>query len=130
MKPCIAIPSYNRPNAMALHRVKDVGLKVYKNTRKTGAEDYYLQYMLMKNGFNTGKVGLVEYGCPTIGNISDGTKDTMIDKYNRFIRSFKKNVCDDESLVTTKTTKTGVPSLQFVWKNWGGYTIPIKRKDD
>lgn len=102
----------------------------YKNTRKTGAEDYYLQYMLMKNGFNTGKIGLVEYDCPTIGNISDGTKDTMIDKYNRFIRSFKKNVCDDESLVTTKTTKTGVPSLQFVWKNWGGYTIPIKRKDD
>ena len=40
MKPCIAIPSYNRPNAMALHRVKDVGLKVFVFVRREQLDMY------------------------------------------------------------------------------------------
>lgn len=98
----------------------------YRNTRKVGNEDLYILYMLMKNGFLTGKIGLIEYDCPQIGNIEDGTDDTFKEKYERFVSCFQNNVCNDPKLIGTKTTKTGVPSITFKWKNWNGYDIRLE----
>lgn len=39
----------------------------YKSLSITGNEDYYIQYQLMKSGYLTGKVGSIEYNCPSIG---------------------------------------------------------------
>lgn len=98
----------------------------YHNINETGNEDYYIQYQLMSHGYKTGKIGLIEYSCPSIGNVADGSGDSIVKKYKRYIKAFKENVCDDESLVSTKVTKTGIPSLKFVWKNWGGKVIELE----
>lgn len=105
------------------HAVMKVGN--YRNINETGNEDYYIQYQLMSNGYATGKIGLIEYSCPSIGGTSGGSSEPLVQKYRKYIKAFKRNVCDDESLVSTKVTKTGIPSLKFVWKNWDGYTIQI-----
>lgn len=96
----------------------------YRDTRKYGVDDYTLQYFLMADGYNCGMIGNLLYDSPAIGNPKD--HQATIDKYKRYIRLFKKNVGADESLVSTKTTRSGVPSLQFVWKNWGGKTIEME----
>ena len=106
------------------HAVMEVGN--YRNINETGNEDYYIQYQLMTHGHRVGKIGLIEYDCPSIGNVADGSDDPIVKKYKRYIKAFKKNVCNDESLVSTKTTKTGIPSLKFVWKNWGGKVIGLE----
>lgn len=94
----------------------------YKSLRETGNEDYYIQYKLMEKGLNCGKVGLIEYDVQSIGSGSGGCNASDIEdlkeRYENYIQLFKENVCDNEDLVSTKTTKTGVPSLKFVWKNW------------
>lgn len=102
----------------------------YANSRKIGNEDLYIIYKLMSAGFRTAKIGLVEYDCPAMGNIEDGTADTMITKYKRFVECFKENVCDDPDLIGIKTTSTGVPSIQFKWKNWGGYDIKLEEDNE
>ena len=102
--------------------VLDVGN--YRDTRKYGVDDYTLQYFLMKSGYKCGMIGNLLYDSPAIGNPKD--HQATIEKYKKYIRLFKKNVCDDERLVSTKTTRSGVPSLQFVWKNWGGGKIEME----
>ena len=98
----------------------------FRDTRVYGAEDYDIMYRLMKDGYRTGKIGLVEFDAPAIGNIQDGTNDSFKKKYERFVECFKSNVCDDPELIGVKTTKTGVSSIQFKWKNWGGYAIKLE----
>lgn len=101
----------------------------FRDTRIYGVEDYDLQYRLMHNGYKTGKIGLVEFDAPSIGNISDGTGDEFKQKYERFVSCFKNRVCDDPNLIGVKTTSTGVPSIKFLWKNWGGYEIELEEYD-
>ena len=96
----------------------------YKSLNKVGNEDYYVQYLLMNNGYKTGKIGSIEYDCPCIGAGSGGNnaeeyKDIK-NRYEFYVNNFLNNVCNDPQLVTTKTTKTGQKSIQFIWKNWGG----------
>lgn len=102
----------------------------YKNSRKIGNEDLYIIYQLMTQGYKIGKIGLIEYDCAAMGNIEDGTSDSFQEKYERFVRCFKKNVCDDPELIGVKTTSTGVPSIQFKWKNWGGYDINLEESNE
>ena len=110
-----------------LLKTKDIiSVGNFKDTRLYGAEDYEIQYRLMSKGYKTGKIGLVEFDAPAIGNISDGTEDAFVKKYERFVSCFKEKVCDDPELIGVKTTKTGVPSIQFKWKNWGGYDIKLE----
>lgn len=96
----------------------------YRDTRKYGVDDYTLQYFLMSNGFKCGMIGDLLYDSPAIGNPNN--HEGTVEKYKRYIKSFRENVCADESLVSTKTTRSGVPSLQFVWKNWGGNVINME----
>jgi len=97
----------------------------YKSIHVTGNEDYYIQFKLMRSGYKTGTIGLVEYDCPAVGNCDDGTNDTKDEKYRRYIQAFFTNVCGDPKYVTTKTTKTGFSSLNFVWKNFDQDKIQI-----
>lgn len=94
----------------------------YKSIRETGNEDYYIQYKLMRAGYNTGKIGLIEYDAPKLGTGSGGCNSSeakdLTERYNNFITKFKSNVCDNERLVSTKTMKNGVSSLKFVWSGW------------
>ena len=93
----------------------------YKSIEVTGNEDYYIQYKLMKKGLRCGKVGLIEFDVPSLGSGKGGCnseKEELCERYQRYIRKFQTNVCNDPNLVRTKATKVGVPSLQFVWKNW------------
>ncbi len=98
----------------------------YKSIHVTGNEDYYIQFKLMRAGYKTGTIGLLEYDCPAVGNCDDGTADTKDEKYKRYIESLFSNVCDDPKYITTKTTKTGFSSLNFVWKNFSAGDIPIR----
>ena len=76
-----------------------------------GNEDYSIQYFLMKSGKKCGMICNLLYDAPAIGGA---------DKYPEYVKAFKENVCDDPTYITTKVTRSGVPSIQFVWKNWGG----------
>lgn len=98
----------------------------FRDTRVYGAEDYDIMYRLMAAGYKTGKMGLIEFDAPSIGNISDNTNDSFKQKYERFVQLFQENVCNDPDLIGVKTTSTGVPSIQFKWKNWGGYKINLE----
>lgn len=101
----------------------------YKSLKITGNEDYYIQYKLMDIGLLVGKVGSVEYDCPAVGSGKGGNNageyDNISEKYNQYVETFLANVCNDHERITTKITKTGQKSIQFVWKNWGGYTAPL-----
>lgn len=97
----------------------------YRSIHETGNEDYYIQYRLMDAGCLTGTINILEYDCPAVGNCPDGTEDSMRDKYLRYIQAFQRNVCDDPQKMTTKITKTGFPSLQFVWKHWNGFQVDL-----
>lgn len=108
--------------------VKEIGN--YKSLHETGNEDYYIQYQLMSAGLLTGKVGCVEYDCPAVGsgeggNNTDEYKD-LNKRYELYVQTFLDNVCNDPSLIKTKTTQTGQKSVQFVWKNWGGFTEELE----
>lgn len=109
--------------------VKAVG--GYKSLHETGNEDYYVQYKLMSAGLLTGKVGCVEYDCPTVGVGEGGNSEEYVKKgsmkntYEYFIDLFFKNVCSDPKLFKIKTNKGGQRSVQFIWKNWSGFTEPL-----
>lgn len=113
---------------MCIPTVKAVGN--FRDTRVYGAEDYDMMYRLMAAGYRTGKLGLIEFDAPSIGNISDGTDDSFKRKYERFVQCFQENVCNDPDLIGVKTTSTGVPSIQFKWKNWGGYSINLEEENE
>ena len=95
----------------------------YKSLHITGNEDYYIQYQLMKSGYLTGKVGNIEYDCPSIGQGIGGNNTeeytNISERSNTYVKTFLDNVCNDPKYITTKTTKTGQKSIQFVWKSWG-----------
>lgn len=93
----------------------------YRNIWDTGNEDYYIQYKLMDAGCLTGKIGVVEYDCPSMG----GNTENLITKQKAYIEAFQRNVYSGDRM-STKTTKTGIPSLAFVWKQWGGMKIPLE----
>lgn len=108
-----------------LVKIEDViAVGNYRDTRKYGVDDYTLQYFLMKSGYKCGMIGNLLYDSPAIGNPKD--HQATIDKYNNYIKLFRKNVCNDTNLVSTKVTRSGVPSLQFVWKNWNSRIEEIK----
>lgn len=96
-----------------------IGVGNYKRMRECGNEDYSLQYFLMKSGKNCGMVCNLLYDAPAIGGA---------EKYPEYIKTFLDNVCDDPTYITTKTTRSGIPSIQFVWKNWGGRVIELKEE--
>ena len=77
----------------------------------------------MKSGYLTGKVGNIEYDCPSIGQGAGGNNTeeytNISERYNTYVKTFLDNVCNDPKYITTKTTKTGQKSIQFVWKSWG-----------
>lgn len=97
----------------------------YKSLREVGNEDYYIQFKLMNAGKFCGKVGSIEYDCPSVGQGSGGNNaDEYTDineRYKLYVHTFLDNVCDDPTKITTKITKTGQKSVQFVWKSFGGY---------
>lgn len=102
----------------------------YASLHKTGNEDYYIQYKLMSVGALTGKVGCIEYDCPAVG-VGEGGNNTseyadLKIQYSNYVELFLSNVCSDPNLIKTKTTKTGAKSIQFIWKNWGGFTKDLK----
>ena len=115
--PCIQCVLLKIPDIVAIGN--------YKSIHETGNEDYYIQYKLMDSGCLTGMIGLIEYDCPPVGNCPDGTNEDMNTKYQRYIKAFQTNVCNDQEKVTTKTTRTGFSSLAFNWKYWHGFEIPI-----
>lgn len=106
----------------------------YRSLHVTGNEDYYIQYLLMRAGHRVGKIGTIEYDCPAVGSGEGGNNageyTNLTNKYNGYVETFLKNVCSDPKYITTKITKTGQKSVQFVWKNWGGYSIPLPLKGE
>ena len=86
----------------------------YRRMSECGNEDYSLQYYLMVNRYKCGMICDLVYDAPAIGDASN---------YPTYVKTFLDNVCNDPMYITTKTTRSGVPSIQFVWKNWGGYSI-------
>ena len=89
----------------------------YRRMKECGNEDYSIQYFLMKDRKNCGMICNLLYDAPAIGGA---------EKYPEYIKAFKSNVCNDPMYITTKITKSGVPSIQFVWKNWGGKVIEME----
>ena len=47
----------------------------YGSTREVGAEDYEIQYSLMRMGYNTGVIANIEYDCPSVGFGRGGNND-------------------------------------------------------
>ena len=124
--PSIRINKSAPIQCVLIHVPSIVTVGNYQNSRKIGNEDLYIIYKLMTNNLKTAKIGLIEYDCAAMGNIEDGTSDSFQQKYERFVKCFQENVCNDPNLIGVKTTSTGVPSIQFKWKNWGGYEINLE----
>lgn len=106
----------------------------YKSLHETGNEDYYIQYKLMSAGLLTGKVGCVEYDCPSVG-VGEGGNNVheyadLNQRYELYVQTFLDNVCNDPQLVGVKTTSTGAKSIQFLWKNWSGFVQEINLVGD
>lgn len=101
----------------------------YRSLHETGNEDYYIQYKLMSAGLLTGKVGCVEYDCPSVGAGEGGNNvheyADLNQRYELYVQTFLDNVCSDPQLVGVKTTSTGSKSIQFLWKNWSGFVQNI-----
>lgn len=113
-----------------LHIPDIVAVGGYKSITQTGNEDYYVQFKLMSAGLKVGKVGSIEYDCPGVG-VGKGGNNTseytdINEKYNTYVETFLEHVCNDPELISTKTTKRGQKSISFVWKNWGGYSLPLE----
>ena len=104
----------------------------YKSLHDTGNEDYYMQYKLMSSGVLTGKVGCIEYDCPTVGVGEGGNSEeyqkqgSMSATYEKYIATFLKNVCNDPELIRIKVNRSGQRSVQFIWKNWSGFTKDLE----
>lgn len=92
----------------------------YRRMSECGNEDYSIQYFLMKSGKRCGMICNLLYDAPAIGGV---------DKYPEYIAAFKKNVCNDPELIATKITRSGVPSIKFVWKNWKGIEIGLEEEN-
>ena len=112
-----------------LHIPDIVEVGNYKSLRLVGNEDYYLQFKLMRAGKQAAKIGCIEYDCPNVGagkggNNADEYTD-INERYELYVGTFLREVCDDPELISTKTTKSGQKSIQFVWKNWNGKVLPI-----
>lgn len=107
-----------------LHIPDIISVGNYKSLRDVGNEDYFIQYKLMASGYFCGKVGVVEYDCPSVGVGSGGNNvdeyQNINERYDLYVQTFLNNVCNDPKLITTKVTKSGQKSIQFVWKNWNG----------
>lgn len=118
-----------------LIKVQDViSVGGYKSIQDTGNEDYYLQYKLMKAGFFCGKIGSIEYDCPAVGSGKGGNNaeeyTDINSKYNSYVDTFLRKVCNDPKYVTTKVTSRGQKSIQFNWVNWNGFSKPLELKED
>lgn len=119
-----------------IHVPSAVAVGNYKSLRDTGNEDYYMQYLLMKTGKKAGKIGTIEYDCPIVGVGSGGNSEeyqkqgNMSATYEEYIATFLKNVCNDPNLITIRRNRSGQRSIQFVWKNWGGYSVPMILKGE
>jgi len=104
-----------------LHVPDIIAVGNYGSVHKFGVEDYHVQYKLMKNGYLTGKVGSIGYDVPSVGKGEGGCNASenpdIIAHYEAYIKAFQDNV-DNSSLMGVKRTKTGIPSLQFNWKEW------------
>lgn len=101
----------------------------YKSTREIGAEDMYMQYLLMKSGYKVGSIGLIEFNCPSVG-VGKGGNNANEDKdlnrrYETYVKAFLDNVCDDPKYILVKSTKTGLKSIKFNWKNWDTQKINL-----
>lgn len=114
---CIHINKSACIQCFLLHVSDIIRVGNYHRVRECGVEDYVIQYYLMKNGYLCGMIGNILFDSPAIGNP---------EKYPEYIEAFKKNVCDDPTYITTKVTRSGIPSIQFVWKNWDGYTVELE----
>lgn len=96
----------------------------YLSSNVCGNEDYSIQYLVMRAGllttifkdltYNTESIGTNEGGC----NAAD--PEPIKERYIRYINLFNTNVLDpeDSHRMTTKVSKSGVPSLKFLWKFW------------
>jgi FkbM family methyltransferase len=104
----------------------------YKSTKLVGAEDYELQYRLMQK-YKVGVIGCMEYTCPAVGQGVGGNNsvenNNLVKRYSAYVNTFLENVDYDPDLIKTKTTKTGLPSITFKWKNWKGYMVNLMQKD-
>lgn len=99
----------------------------YIDTREGGTEDYTLQYQVMTAGLYTAIFKDLAFRAPAVGGPSGGntTDQDLIDKYENFIRLFNENILqpEDEYRVSTKTAKSGIPSVKFDWPKWHAGTI-------
>lgn len=116
-----------------LHVPDIVEVGNYKSLRLVGNEDYYLQFKLMEAGKRVAKIGSIEYDCPNVGAGKGGNNadeyTNINERYELYVQTFLDNVCNDPDRVTTKTTKSGQKSIQFVWKHWKGdsFHCPLRR---
>lgn len=91
----------------------------YKDTRQYGTEDYTLQYDVMRSGLFTSIFKDIAYRVPNVG-AGRMEQQKVIDKYNENIRLFMENAMspEDNDRVTTKVSKSGIPSIKFNWSKW------------
>lgn len=113
-----------------LHIPDVISVGNYKTKEKIGNEDYYIQYKLMSQKFLCGKIGIIEYDCPSVGINKGGCYEDYVANptQEKYVNLFLDNVCNDPKYVTTKTTKTQRKSVKFIWKNWNGKKIKLKFK--
>lgn len=94
----------------------------YMDSEVCGIEDYALQYHCMKAGLYTYVVKDLVYDSPTMGSNEGGCdySSGMVETMTKRMELFMKNVIKDEDKkhITTKITKSGIPSVRFNWNYW------------
>lgn len=102
----------------------------YASLRLVGNEDYYITYKLLTKGYTIAKIGSIEYDVPVVGSGQGGCNacedSDLNNRYETYVNTFLKNVCDDPEIIGVKTTSSGQKSIKFNWRNLGKKLVPLQ----
>lgn len=102
-------------NIKAIHAA---GLN-YQSNSVVGNEDLFLQLQCYQHGLDCVRTTWIQYDCPSMGEGDGGCnaseKGTIQQKQHGRVQRFLES-CTDPKLIRVSTTKAGVESIKFNWK--------------
>lgn len=90
----------------------------YRSNSEVGNEDLFLQYECYKKGLPALKTNSVQYDCPAMGSGTGGCNSDGVsieEKQTRRVSLFL-DACKNDPMIRVSTTRSGVPSIKFNWK--------------
>lgn len=98
--------------------IHEAGLN-YQANDEVGNEDLFLQLECYQHGLECAKATWIQYDCAAMGAGEGGCNASEVgsiqEKQHRRVKKFVK-ACTDPKLIKVATTKSGIESVKFNWK--------------